>query len=171
MLETSRLRIVPYTPELAESACTLSKDPANRQFLPDEVFETPEAAGARIAGLIEHYEGETGPYVYAILLKSTGAHIGHVEICPLEDNEWEVGCHIGEAFRRKGYASEAVTAATAAARKRMRLPRLYGVCVVENTASRRMLKKSGYRLLEACKGLYQGQEQPLCRYVFPPENA
>lgn len=171
MLETARLRIVPYTPELAASTCALSQDAANRKYLPDEVFDTPEAAAARIEALIQAYDGELGPYVYPILLKSDGTHIGHVEICRLEEEDaWEIGFHLGEPYRKKGYACEAVTAATAAARKRMQLPCVYALCLVENTAARRTLKKSGYRLSSADKQLFRGSEQPVCRYVFPPEK-
>ena len=59
-IETARLTIVPFTEQMAESVCRNSLDRDNREFLPDEVFETPADALDTIRFLRGCYDGE-GP--------------------------------------------------------------------------------------------------------------
>ena len=68
-LETKRLIITEFTPDMAESVHLNSLDADNRRFVPDEVFETVEEAAENLAsvkvmercGFTKLYEG-TGRY-------------------------------------------------------------------------------------------------------------
>ena len=164
LLSTGRLTIEEFGPELAGSVHVTSLDEDNRRFLPDEVFDTPEAAAEMIDTLMGFYKTMDGPLVYPIFLAS-GAHIGHVEAVPIDEG-WEIGYHIGKAYTGRGYATEAVRAFAPAMLKKLSAGALYGICVEENHASARVLEKSGFTLEFQGVGLYQGRQRPLRRYVF-----
>ena len=95
--------------DMAEVIQRNSLDDDNRRFVPDEVFETVEEARETVACLIEARHTETGPFVFALILKKDGSNIGYVQTCRTE-NEWEIGYHIAKAYAGNGYATEAVCA-------------------------------------------------------------
>ena len=74
-IETERLVITDLTPEMAEAVHLNSLDEDVRRFVPDEVFETPEIARQAVADLINCYDTDEGPFVYAVLRKETGENI------------------------------------------------------------------------------------------------
>lgn len=168
-VETERLSITEFTPEMAQAVHENSLDAENRRFIPDEVFETEEEARETVLFLISRYEGQEGPLVYPVLLRD-GTVIGHVQAIPLEDGQWEVGYHIGERYTRKGYATEALRAFLPAVMGQLGLKRILGICVAENLASRKVMEKCGFRKEYEGPGLYQGKQRDICRYayVLPP---
>ncbi len=165
MLTTEHLHICPFTPDMAYALHRLSLDAANRAFLPDEVFET-EAAAARIIELfLDEYEGDRGPFVYAVTLVD-GTYIGHVEAALTSDGDWEVGFHIGEGYTGHGYAAEALQAFLPFICEKLELDEILGVCLEENIPSWRTLEKSGFELEYEGQGRYQGFVRPIRRYVW-----
>ena len=62
-LETDRLVITGFTPEMARAVHENSLDEDNRRFVPDEVFETEAEALETIGFLMSRYESEEGPLV------------------------------------------------------------------------------------------------------------
>lgn len=108
-LETERLIITEFTPDMAQAVHENSLDEDNRRFVPDEVFETVEDAAETIDFLASRYGGSDGPFVYPVLLKD-GTNIGYVQAVPLGDGIWEIGYHIGAKYTKRGYATEAVKA-------------------------------------------------------------
>ena len=105
-VETERLTITEFTPEMAQAVHENSLDADNRRFVPDEVFETVEDAAETVAFLMSQYGKTDGPLVYPVL-KKDGTYIGYVQAVPLDDGTWEIGYHIAQPYTRKGYASEA----------------------------------------------------------------
>ena len=96
-LETKRLRIGEWTPELAEALFYLSQDESNQRFLPDEAFDTIAQAQAAIAEYIVNRHAGTGTQSCPVFRKG-GTCIGHVALCPMEDwdeEAWEIECHCG----------------------------------------------------------------------------
>ena len=89
-IETERLIIREFTPDMAQDVHDNSLDEDNRKFVPDEVFETVEEAAETIAFLISQYGRTEGPLAYPVLIKSTGTNIGYVQIVPLDDGVWEI---------------------------------------------------------------------------------
>lgn len=89
-LETNRLIITMFTPDMAEAVHQNSLDEDTCRFLPDEVFETVEDAAETIDFLMSQYEGADGPLVYPVLLKDK-TNIGYVQAVPTESVVWEVG--------------------------------------------------------------------------------
>ncbi len=109
-IETKRLQITELRLNMAEDISRNSLDEDTRRFTPDEVFATPEEASETIAFLLICRMSGNGPQVLAVQLQD-GTNIGYVQAVPLEDtDQWEIGYHIGEAYRSQGYAAEAVQA-------------------------------------------------------------
>ena len=164
-IETERLIITEFTPEMAQDVHQNSLDEDTRRFVPDEVFETLEEARDTVAFLMSRYGGNEGPYVHPILLKNGQTNLGYVQLVPVEEG-WEIGYHIAKKYTGMGYASEAVAAFLAVMMRRFNLKQVYGICLADNSASRRVMEKCGFTKLFEGIGSYQGQEKNICRYVF-----
>lgn len=169
-LETPRLVITQFAPDMARAVHENSLDGDTRRFVPDEVFETEDEAAETIAYLTAQYESGEGPLVYPVLLRD-GTYIGYVQAVPLEDGAWEIGYHIGGRYTKKGYATEAVGAFLPAVMERLGISGISGICVSENLASRRVMEKCGFELAYWGMGTYQGQTREICRYFFSGEKA
>lgn len=165
---TERLVITEFDESMAECVHLNSLDEDNRRFVPDEVFETTQEALDTIQFLIGCYKGTDGPYVYPVLLK-TGEYIGYVQAVAI-GNEWEVGYHIATNFRGNGYATEALMAFIPIIMKQISIKQIWGLCHGDNLASRRVLEKCSFRLNFCGKGIYVGQEQKICRYLYQLEE-
>lgn len=163
-IETERLLITEFDLSMAESVHLNSLDEDNRKFVPDEVFETFEEAKETLEYLIEQYNGESGPYVYPILLKN-GKNIGYVQAV-LIDEGWEIGYHIGKEFTKQGYATEAVKAFLPVIMKKMNIDAIFGICLADNVASRIVLERTGFIKLFEGVGNYQGEKRKICRYIY-----
>lgn len=163
-IRTERLTIVTFTPDMAEEVSRISKDEANRAFVPDEVFETAEEALKTINYLIGCYGVDRKPQVYPVLLD--GKNIGHVQAAPLKVG-WEIGYHIAEEHVGRGYATEAVRAFLPVIMEKMGISSILGKCVAENTASRRVLEKCGFRLEYEGEGKSHGVVRQVCQFVYP----
>ncbi len=164
LLETDRLTITEFTPDMAEAVHMNSLDEDTRRFVPDEVFETVEDAADTIDFLTSQYGGTEGPLVYPVLTKD-GANVGYVQAVPLDEGQWEVGYHIGGAYTKRGYATEAVSAFLPVIMQKLGIDKISGICVSENLASRRVMEKCGFRLEYEGEGEYQGEKRNIARYV------
>lgn len=163
--ETERLLITEFTPDMAHDVHLNSLDEDTRRFVPDEVFETEEDAKETVDFLISCYGGEEGPFVYPVLSRD-GANLGYVQLAPIDEG-WEIGYHIAKRYTGKGYASEAVSAFLPRIMEQVGAARVYGICIAENAASRRVMEKCGFGLVFEGPGQYQETEQLICQYVFP----
>ena len=90
------------------------------------------------------------PYVLAVEQKDTGQWIGDTGVSAVDDHpdEGEIGYVICSSHRGRGYATEAVGAMGRLAASTFGLRALYGRVLHGNTASARVLEKSGYRFME-----------------------
>ena len=165
LLETDRLVITEFTPDMARAVHENSLDEDTRRFIPDEVFETVEEAADTIAFLMERYAANEGPLVYPVLLKD-GTVIGYVQAVPMAGGAWEIGYHIASRYTKRGYATEAVAAFLPVIVEKLGLDTIIGICVAENTASRKVMEKCGFELKFEGVGSYQGQQRPICRYQY-----
>ncbi len=165
LLETERLTITEFTPDMAQAVHENSLDEDNRRFVPDEVFETVEDAAETIDFLITQYGGCDGPLVYPVLLKDK-TNIGYVQAVPLDDGIWEIGFHIGSRYTKHGYATEAVKAFLPVVMKKIGIERMAGICDSDNVASKKVMEKSGFVQEYQGIGDYQGDQREICRYWF-----
>ncbi|MBR6753406.1 MAG: GNAT family N-acetyltransferase [Clostridia bacterium] len=163
-IETKRLIITDLNLTMAEDVHKNSLDEDNRRFVPDEVFETVEEARDTIEFLMGVYETGDGPLVHPVLLKD-GTNIGYVQLVPLEEG-FEVGYHIGKNYTGRGYATEALAAFLAEMMEKKQLEKVFGICVSENAASKKVMEKCGFRKEYEGTGAYQGEMRQIARYVF-----
>lgn len=163
-IETARLVITGFTPDMARAVHLGSLDEDTRRFLPDEVFETEAIAAEVIADLMDCYDGTDGPFVYPMLAK--GVYAGYVQLVPMEDGGWEIGYHTVQEHTGKGYATEAVQAFLPVMMDKLKLTQVAGVCDGENAASIRVLEKCGFQRTFEGQGMYQGRMRPIVRMVY-----
>lgn len=163
-IETSRLVITDFTPDMARAVHLGSLDDDTRRFLPDEVFETEEIASAVIADLMECYAGTEGPFVHPML--AGDEYAGYVQLVPTEDGMWEIGYHTAKPHTGKGYATEAVQAFLSVMMDRLSLTQVAGICDAENAASIRVLEKCGFLRTFEGTGLYQGRITPVVKMIY-----
>lgn len=163
-IETKRTIITEFDLSMAESVHKNSLDEDNRRFVPDEVFETVEDAKETIEFLMSVYESGDGPLVYPILLKD-GTNVGYVQLVPIEEG-FEVGYHIGKEYTQNGYATEALEAFLNDIMPRKGLDKVYGICVSENIASKKVMEKCGFQKEYEGIGEYQGESRQIAKYVF-----
>ncbi len=164
-LETERLIITEFTPDMAQAVHENSLDEDTRRFVPDEVFETVEDAADAIDFLLSQYGGTDGPLVYPVLLKDR-TNIGYVQAVPIGEGVWEVGYHVGGKYTKNGYATEAVKAFLPVIMKRVGIEKIAGICVVENVASQKVMKKCGFVHEFSGVDNYQGEQREICRYYY-----
>lgn len=164
-IETERLVLTTFTMDMAEAVHLNSLDEDTRRFVPDEVFETVEEASETIEFLMGVYENGDGPLVYPVLLKD-GTNVGYVQAVPLDDGNWEVGYHMGGRYTRKGYATEAVKAFLPVLLPKLGIDRIAGICLAENKASVRVMERCGFVKEFEGVGLYQGEENWICKFMY-----
>ena len=164
-IETTRLIITEFTMEMAEAVHLNSLDEDNRRFVPDEVFETVEAAAETVEFLMGVYENGNGPLVYPVTLKD-GTYIGYVQAVTFDDGTWEIGYHIGKNYTKQGYATEAVNAFLPVIMKQIGITEMTGICLAENLSSVKVMERCGFAKLYEGIGNYQGEQREICRFVY-----
>lgn len=164
-IQTERLIITKFTMDMAQAVHLNSLDEDNRRFVPDEVFETVEEAADTVGFLMGVYENGDGPLVYPVLLKDATC-IGYVQAVPFDDGTWEIGYHIGGAYTKQGFATEAVKAFLPVILPKLGLHEIKGICVAENMASRKVMERCGFIKDFEGEGPYQGETRNICRYHY-----
>ena len=165
LIETLRLTITHFSLDMAHDVHLNSLDEDMRRFVPDEVFETEEEARDAIRCLIQCYEDPDGPYVYPITLRNGHTNIGYIQLAKIKEG-WEIGYHIAKQYTGRGFATEAANAFLSYLFRLKKLDSVYGVCLTENTASRKVLEKCGFHLIFEGMNDYQGENQRVCKYLY-----
>ena len=165
-IETERLTIRDFAPDMAQDVYENSLDEDNRRFVPDEVFETVEEAAETIAFLISQYGRTEGPLAYPVFTRNGSANIGYVQMVPLDGGVWEIGYHIAKEYTGNGYATEAVTAFLPVMANTVGTDEVHGICLSENIASKHVLLKCGFEPVFEGTGDYQGEKREIFRSVW-----
>ena len=165
-IETERLIIRDFTPDMAQDVHENSLDEDNRRFVPDEVFETVEEAAETIAFLISQYGRTEGPLAYPVFTRSGDTNIGYVQMVPLDGGVWEIGYHIATKHTGHGYATEAVSAFLPVMANAVGTEAVHGICRSENIASKHVLLKCGFEPVFEGTGDYQGEKREIFRSVW-----
>ncbi len=106
---------------------------------------------------------------FAIISKKEKQLLGSIGICRVDmrDKKTEMGYWIGNPFRRKGYASEAIALMFDFAFKKLGLNRIVIKCDTKNKASRKVIEKAGAKFegIEREGGVSGiGKKMDLCVY-------
>lgn len=166
LIETNRLIITEMTMDMVKDVHENSLDEDTRAFVPDEVFETLEDARKTLEFLISRYRCSDGPLVYALVTKDTGKNIGYVQLVPIGDGKWEIGYHVAKAYTGQGYATEAVTAFLPVMAKKVGVSEIYGIRLLENAASGRVLEKCGFQVFFTGESQYHGGVHEISKCVW-----
>ena len=166
LIETERLLIAEMTMDMAMDVHVNSLDEDTRRFVPDEVFETLEEANDTVAFLMSQYGSVDGPLVYATISKEGDKNIGYVQLVPIGDGKWEIGYHIAKPYTGKGYATEAVTAFLTIMAEKVGINEVYGIRLLENVASGRVLEKCGFETFFVGEGEYHDGVYEISKSVW-----
>ena len=163
-IKSARFIITELTMDMCHDYQKNSIDEDNRRFVPDEVCETLEDAERTLKWLIGSYSSSNGPFVYPIITNDN-INIGYVQACPL-GNEFEIGYHIAQKYLGNGFATEAVKVFLPVIMEKLRINKIYGIVLEENTASHKVLEKNGFQLFYQGIDKYQGKDRALRKYIF-----
>ena len=114
--------------------------------------------------LIECYQGDDGPFVYAVIRNSDKTNIGYVQLIQIEEG-WEIGYHIAQKYCGNGYATEAVSLFLQYLKDNKKINRIYGIALMDNKASHRVLEKNGFTLIFEGEGPYQGKQRNIIKMI------
>ena len=165
-VQTGRLLITHFDESMITSVHLNSLDEDNREFVPDEVFETVEKAQDAVRFLMQCYSKNNGPFVYPVLLLASNENIGYVQAIPMKKGGWEIGYHIAKTHTGKGYATEAVRAFVPIIMKLLRISEIWGISRADNIASCRVLEKLGFEFHERVIENYHGKKHEVNKYMY-----
>lgn len=165
-IETQRLIITEMSMDMAMDVHKNSLDEDTRRFVPDEVFETLEEAKETISFIMSQYGSASGPLVYAVIRKKDNRNIGYVQLVPIDEGKWEIGYHIAEDFTGNGYATEAVRAFLPEVTKLVGINEVYGIRLLDNEASGRVLEKCGFEAYYTGEGSYHDEVCNISKSVW-----
>ena len=162
--EDDKLQIVKMNQSMYYDVYKNSQDDNNRKFVPDEVFDSLEETSEVVNQIINSYDSENGPFIYAVIRKKDGANLGYVQLIKIEEG-WEIGYHIAEIYTGNGYATEAVNLFLDCIKNNTNLKQIIGIALASNKASRRVLEKCGFELIYEGTGLYQGRKRKIIKTI------
>ena len=164
IIENDRLQIVKMNQSMYYDVYKNSQDDNNRKYVPDEVFDSLEEASEVVNQIINSYDSEDGPFVYAVIRKKDSANLGYVQLVKIEEG-WEIGYHIAQIYTGNGYASEATNLFLNYIKNNTSLKQIIGIALAANKASRRVLEKCGFELIYEGSGLYQGRKRKIIKTI------
>jgi RimJ/RimL family protein N-acetyltransferase len=145
----------------------LSQEQGMRAWIPNQVYADEAHALEVLRFLSSQYSPSANPrhtpYVLGVCLSASHELIGHVGFSPCEYGV-EVGYAIGEAHQNRGYAKQAVFAATTWALSRFDLPFIHGIVAADNTRSCKVLESCGFQLLAVIQRNLHGVERTVRIY-------
>ena len=164
LIKGSRISITYMTIDMAYDVWQNSLDDNNRRFVPDEVFETLDDATEVVKFIINSYKSVDGPFIYPVIRNEDNANMGYVQLVKINKG-WEIGYHIAEKYTNNGYATEALNLYLEYLRGYSNLKEVYGIALMDNKASRRVLAKCGFETIFEGIGPYQGEQKKIVRTI------
>lgn len=162
--DNGKLQIAKMNQSMYYDVYKNSQDDNNRKYVPDEVFDSLEEASEVVNQIINSYDSEDGPFVYAVIRKKDSANLGYVQLVKIEEG-WEIGYHIAEIYTGNGYATEAVNLFLNYIKNNTSLKQIIGIALAANKPSRRVLEKCGFEFLYEGNGLYQGRKRKIIKMI------
>ena len=143
-IETERLILRPFTLDDIEPSYQMNLDPEVTKYTGDGGVVSREAIDYRIKTHVFGDYQKHGFGRFAVELKETGNFIGFAGLKFLpEMNEVDIGYRFMQEHWGKGYATESGKASLAFGFEELKLNRIIGIAMPENTASVHVLKKLG----------------------------
>ncbi len=150
-LETERLTLRRFTDDDAENLFELDNDPEVMRYLTGG-GKTPRDVirNETLPRFLRYYELFDDFGFWAAIEKSTGEFLGWFEFRPPEDgstDEVELGYRLRRSAWGKGYATEGSQALIHKGFTELGVRRVFAETMAVNTASRRVMEKSGMKLV------------------------
>ena len=165
IVDGERISLIHFDESMLYDVWRNSLDSDNRKYVPDEVFESIEETNEVINHIIKNYTSEDGPFVYAVIRRKDNANLGYVQFLKTKDGFYEIGYHIASTYTNKGYATEAVTLLLDYLKDKTQLKEIYGIVLGTNKKSRRVLEKTGFKVVFEGDGIYQGCKRKIIKTV------
>ena len=149
IIRTERLVLRPFARSDLEDVLNYYSLPEVQRYLDWKARDKSEAKSAFEAMRKQTRLTRPGDILtLAIVREADGAVLGHVSMrwTDATAGQGEIRFAVGPAFRRNGYAIEAVRALMTYGFEHYRLHRIYAVTAGRNEASARLLRKLGMRL-------------------------
>jgi len=173
-LETERLRLRRFTDDDVENLVELDGDPAVMKFInggrPTPRAEIEDEVLPAFLGYYERFEGYG---FWAVVEKSTGRFLGWFHFRPAKGappGEIELGYRLRRSAWGKGYATEGSRALIEKGFVELGVERVVAETMVVNVASRRVMEKSGLRLVrtfhQPWPDYIEGQEEGDVEYAL-----
>ena len=145
-LKSRRLGFRTWTANDLELALGLWGDPQVTRFFDARERLTAEEVQERLKQEMAG-QNDNGVQYWPIFLRSTGEHVGCCGLRPYRPPEkvYEIGFHICSRHWGNGYATEAALRVMGYAFKELAVGGLFAGHNPENTASRHLLQKLGFR--------------------------
>lgn len=147
VFETERLMMRRPSVEDVDALAVHWGDPETMKYIGQAGDAWPrEKVVDRINAAIERCD-QHGMTFWTAVEKETNCIVGQGGLVPIEFNgsEVELGYRLGKAHWGKGYATEIAIASAAYGFESLGLNRLIAVTYPENTGSRKVLTKTGFR--------------------------
>lgn len=144
LLETERLTLRRFTPADVDALIELDSDPQVTFFITGGV---PEFSPPMLDAWLREYERGPGYGTFAAIERATDEFVGwfHLRSEAGRDDEPELGYRLRRGAWGRGLATEGSRALIGLAFERLGASRVWAATMVVNTASRRVMEKSGMR--------------------------
>ncbi len=154
-LWTERLVLRRYRPEDAQALYrNFGTDPEMSRYSGWNPYETPEMAEETVRRFIESYGGGRS---YSWVMDYEDVLVGTIGAYGYEDGRIEAGFSVQRDWQGRGFATEALKKVLEYLKENEGIPLVTAWCAAENAGSRRVLEKSGMRLVRTEKdGLSAG---------------
>lgn len=162
-LETENLRIRGFLKSDALFAIGIWNDEEMGQYLADAAMKTIDPSYLK---LIESL-GEDKTCCYLISeLKSTNEKIGTCSFIPSLNNEsFDIAYCVHKKYQNKGYATEMVNALVLYAKDKG-IQKVTATVDIENTASKRVMEKCGFQIIDQGMYLKRGKLENRLDYKY-----
>jgi len=145
MLETARMRLLPWQPDDWLLLRPIATDPQVMRYISDGQPWPDERIREFVGRQIDHFD-KLGYCLWKLLLKETSEMIGFCGLQPLDGTaETEIGWWLARAWWGQGLATEAARAALLDGFERAELQRIVAVAVAANRASIHVMEKLGMK--------------------------
>ncbi|HEY4949281.1 MAG TPA: GNAT family N-acetyltransferase [Candidatus Acidoferrales bacterium] len=145
MLETARIRLLPWQPDDWLLLRPIGTDPQVMRYISDGEPWPDEGIREFVGRQVAHFD-RLGYCLWKLLLKETSEMIGFCGLQPLDGTpETEIGWWLARACWGRGLATEAARTALQDGFERARLERIVAVALPDNRASIHVMEKMGMK--------------------------
>lgn len=146
-IETSRLRLRPFTPDDLDELSRITADPEVMRHIGDGQALTREETEHNLHSIIEAFH-RRGYGRWALIEKAGGALLGYCGLAlPRESPGIELVYLLARRAWGRGLATEASAACLRYGFEELRLERVYALTMPGNLRSRRVLERLGMKFL------------------------